>query len=72
MRKLLTVRDLQELLKLSRSQIYELARAGDLPCYKIGRSVRFDLDEIEEWLKSKRWPRGGEKHDATRYSTHPG
>ena len=32
-----------------------------LPHYKVGHYVRFDPDEIDEWLNSKRRPVGGEQ-----------
>jgi excisionase family DNA binding protein len=43
-----------EFLHRSRNSIYILAREGKIPHYKIGNSIRFDLDELRSWLESNR------------------
>ena len=57
---LLTVREVAALLKVSKSKVYELlqerTRSGDLranplPHFRIGESVRFKRDAVEEWLE---------------------
>lgn len=30
-----------------------MARAGTIPCYKVGRIYRFKLDRLERWLAAK-------------------
>ena len=47
----LTVKELEEKFKLSRSTIYRLRKEG-MPYYKVGGSIRFDEDEVREWLKN--------------------
>jgi len=47
---LLTVRDVQEVIQLGRTKIYELMRDGQLPYLRIGRSVRFRREALEMWL----------------------
>jgi len=27
-------------------RVYELARQGRIPCHKVGRAVRFDIEEV--------------------------
>jgi excisionase family DNA binding protein len=44
--KLVTARELADLLALSPSTVLDRWERGDLPGYKIGRAVRFDPDEI--------------------------
>jgi hypothetical protein len=44
--RLVTARELGELLSLAPGTILDKWEAGDLPGYKIGRAVRFDPDEI--------------------------
>lgn len=44
--KLVTAEVLAEELTLRTDRIYELARQGRIPCHKIGRAVRFDIDEV--------------------------
>lgn len=52
-----TVADVANRLKVSRSSVYRMAAAGEIPQVKLGgvRSlVRFDGEEIEKWINSKR------------------
>ena len=49
MNKLVTDRELSEILGLSRSTISRLRTLG-LPYKKIGRSVRYDLEEVKKWI----------------------
>jgi predicted DNA-binding transcriptional regulator AlpA len=44
--RLVTARELGELLSLAPGTVLDKWEAGDLPGYKIGRAVRFDPDEI--------------------------
>lgn len=57
--EILTVNEVASLLRMSKSQVYELARertrAGDvrdnpLPVLRIGSSVRFRKSDIESWI----------------------
>lgn len=45
----LTARDLAEILGLHEQTVLRMARAGRLPCRRFGHSVRFRLDDIEQW-----------------------
>lgn len=50
---LVTIKQLEELLQVSRQTIYDWRKEG-MPYIQInGRSVRFDYDEVIEWLKSR-------------------
>lgn len=40
-----------ERLGVSRFRVYELARGGDLPCVRLGRSMRFDPNAIESFIR---------------------
>ena len=53
-RRMVTIKELQEYLKISRPTIARWRKEEGLPYYKFQGSVRFDLDEIDEWLKNKR------------------
>ncbi len=46
--RLLTARELAEYLGLRPATILDKWERGELPGYKFGRAVRFDLDEILE------------------------
>ena len=51
---LLTPDDVADLLKVNKSWVYEAAREGRIPHVRLGRYVRFEEAEIEEWLKTLR------------------
>jgi excisionase family DNA binding protein len=51
MQKLLTVKDLSELLQMSPRTIYEWVYMGYIPHYKFSKGLRFKEHEIESWLK---------------------
>ena len=50
----LTINELAEYLKLSKSTLYHLARRGDVPGQKIGRHWRSHRATIDRWLGNKR------------------
>lgn len=50
---LLTVKELMALLRVKRSTLYALREQG-LPAIRIGRSIRFDRDEVVAWVRSQR------------------
>ncbi len=52
----ITKGELAQLLKVSVSFIEKLMADGDLPYFKIGRSVRFRFEEVREWLLRRRFP----------------
>jgi excisionase family DNA binding protein len=47
----LTIEDLSEYLKISKSTLYKLVREGNIPCQKIGRHWRFRKEAIDRWLE---------------------
>jgi excisionase family DNA binding protein len=48
----LTIEELADYLKISKSTLYKLAQNGVLPGIKVGRHWRFHRDAVDEWLKS--------------------
>jgi excisionase family DNA binding protein len=52
-RRFLTSREVAEYLGLSEPTIRAWVRMGKIPCYRLGRAVRFDLRQIETWVKKK-------------------
>ncbi len=46
MPKFITAKEVGDYLKLTESTIYKLATNGEIPGFKIGKSWRFDMDEI--------------------------
>lgn len=51
---LIRVREAGSVLQMCDAQIYTLAKAGQIPSYKIGRRRLFRLDELNDWIKTKR------------------
>lgn len=50
--RLLTAHEVAEQLGLALPRVYQLARDGDLPHVRLGRSVRFLPDQVLEFLAS--------------------
>jgi excisionase family DNA binding protein len=46
----LTISEVAAYLSIKQKTIYAKVAAGEIPHYRIGRLVRFRLDEIDEWL----------------------
>lgn len=57
-----TVAEIARLLGVPRSFIYERTARGQIPCYRVGRLLRFKVSEVERWLaeggSALRGPRG--------------
>jgi excisionase family DNA binding protein len=55
MEKLLTTREIANLLSVRPGTIQKWIQAGKIPFYRLGhRSLRFDLEEIGKWLEKKK------------------
>ena len=50
---LVAAEEVAELLGVQPAWVLELARAGDLPSYKLGHYRRFRLSEVEAWLRTR-------------------
>jgi len=51
--KLLTAEELADRLNIPLSWVYEQSRLGNLPTHRIGRYIRFDLNEVIEGQKKE-------------------
>ena len=51
--KFLTVEDVAEMLQVTRTMIYNLKKQG-LPFIKLGKNIRFDQDDVVDWVRSNR------------------
>jgi excisionase family DNA binding protein len=58
MANIVTAKEVGKYLKLTGSTIYKLALTGEIPGFRVGKSWRFDMDEIIKTIqaveKSKR------------------
>ncbi len=52
--RFIDVKKLAKYLDVSEAFIRDYIKEGRIPFVKLGRLVRFDLWEIEKWLKDKR------------------
>ncbi len=46
MATIVTAKEVGQYLKLTESTIYKLAMSGEIPGFRVGKSWRFDMDEI--------------------------
>jgi excisionase family DNA binding protein len=58
--------DLKKYLKIPKSTLYRLVQQGRLPGHKIGRTWRFNQNEVDEWIRAghqgtERVKHGGDK-----------
>jgi excisionase family DNA binding protein len=49
----LKVAEIAKLLGVTPQQIYKMAASGTIPSFRISGSVRFDPDDVAEWLRTK-------------------
>jgi len=50
MKQLLNVDEACEFLSISRTKLYDLKKEG-MPYIKLGNTIRFDKDQILEWVR---------------------
>jgi excisionase family DNA binding protein len=53
-KRLLDINDLAIYLHISKNTLYNWLYRRKIPHIKVGRSVRFDLKDIEKWINEKR------------------
>ena len=56
MENVYTVPEVAEHLKLSKSKVYAMVKAGKIPCIRIGRNVRILESDLVEWIEAKHKP----------------
>jgi excisionase family DNA binding protein len=52
--RLVTAKELACLLHATPRWVYLQVETNDLPAYRLGRSLRFDLDAVEAWLDARK------------------
>jgi excisionase family DNA binding protein len=52
-RRALTVKDISDLFSIDDETVYEQAKKGTIPSFRIGTAVRFDPKAISDWLKQQ-------------------
>ena len=59
----MTLEEVAEYLRLSRSKLYDMAQRAEIPCSKVAGRWRFLRTEIDDWMLRQRpnsWKRGEE------------
>jgi excisionase family DNA binding protein len=46
--------ELAKCLKVSQAAVYQWCARGTIPYFRIGKVIRFNAEDIGEWLKAKR------------------
>ncbi len=59
LRLLLTSREAAEALAISPRSLWSLTNSGELPCVRMGRSVRYAPEDLQEWIDRQRQPGAG-------------
>lgn len=52
--KLLTIPEVSEYLKVSKSKVYDLVARKKIPHLRINRNVRIYESDLQEWLKKNK------------------
>ena len=50
---LVSPRQAARLLSVSERTLYAFTRNGTIPVVRLGRSVRYSLDDLREWIRSR-------------------
>lgn len=52
--KWLTIEQIADYLQVSREKLYRLCQKGKMPASKVGGQWRFDLKEVDAWVRKQR------------------
>ncbi len=52
--KLISITQLSAIISVKPKTIYDWTHKQQIPYVKMGRLLRFDLNDIERWIKSKK------------------
>jgi excisionase family DNA binding protein len=53
-RRYLSIKELSEYLGIPKYTIYSWTSMKKIPYVKLGRAIRFDMTEIESWIKERK------------------
>ena len=49
---IVTVKELSSILRVKEKTLYQWAELGSIPCTKLNGCLRFNLDDIQAWVKN--------------------
>lgn len=50
----LNAMEVAQMLKITKNTVYEMIKRGELPSYKIGRKIRIDKSDVENYINSQK------------------
>ncbi|OOM79548.1 helix-turn-helix transcriptional regulator [Clostridium sp. BL-8] len=62
----LTAIEVAELLKITKNTVYELVKRGELPGYKVGKKLRIDKNDVENYINNQKMPYKNNNHQVFR------
>lgn len=57
----LTAVEVADLLKITKNTVYELVKRGELPGYKVGKKLRIDKEDVENYINSQKINKSNKK-----------
>ena len=51
---LLKSQEAAETLAISPRKLWELTNCGEIPCVRIGRAVRYSVEDLQQWIRGKK------------------
>lgn len=70
-KKLITIDDVADLFNVSKTTVYRMVQSRILPFYRIGGNLRFDEQEMLDYLERQRVSPIGERFYAAPHKAHP-
>ena len=61
--RLLNIREVAEILHVSRSLVYLLLKCGDIPTVRIGRMIRVRPEDLERYIHERSFKKSREFQD---------
>ena len=53
LRPVLTLAEAAEFLRVSERTLWSQVKAGEVPCFRLGKQYRFSLESLEQWCRDK-------------------
>jgi excisionase family DNA binding protein len=53
MNGLMNVREAAKFLNMGATRLYQMAKKGEIPAFKVGGSWKFDPDKLKEWWREE-------------------
>lgn len=51
MQRMMKAKEVAEYTQIPLQMVYRKTRSGEMPCYRLGRSIRYKIDEVEASMK---------------------